>query len=179
MKAVVVYESMYGNTRRVAEAVGRGLAETAEVNVVPVGRADIRLVEGADLVVVGGPTHVHGMSRPSTRKAAAEQAAKQPGTVLDPDAAGAGLDDWFDALGPLRASSAAFDTRAPAPAVLTGRASKAIDKQLRHHGLRPVVEPESFLVNKANLLQPGEEARAREWGRRLGRSRSTECLQGW
>ncbi len=170
MKAVVVFESMFGNTRRLAEAVGKGLAETAEVRVVPVSRANSRLVDDADLVVVGGPTHIHGMSRPSTRKAAVDQAAKQPATVLDPDARAAGLDDWFAALGHLEARAAAFDTRAKAPAILTGRASKGIDRQLRRHGLRPVVDPESFLVDKANHLQPGEEDRAREWGQRLGRS---------
>ena len=67
MKALVVYESMYGNTRSVAEAIVEGLCETAEPRLVPVSEAKAAVHEGADLLVVGGPTHAHGMSRPSTR----------------------------------------------------------------------------------------------------------------
>ena len=53
------------------------------------------------------------------------------------------------------------------PAVFTGRASKGIGKRLRGHGFALVAEPESFLVSKRNELEPGEEDRAREWGRHL------------
>jgi hypothetical protein len=164
MKALVVYESMYGNTHAIAEAIGRGLARAAEVEIVPVGRLDGVAIQGSDLLVVGGPTHVHGMSRASTRKAAVDQAAIQDGLVIDADAAGAGLRDWFESLGDFDAKAAAFDTRADAPAVLTGRASKGIAKQLHRHGFRSVVEPESFLVTKDNTLKPGEEIRAEAWG---------------
>ena len=66
MRAVIVYESMFGSTRKVAEAIAEGLADCAEVSVVPVTSADARILDGADLVVVGGPTHTHGMSRPGT-----------------------------------------------------------------------------------------------------------------
>ena len=75
MRAVVVYESMYGNTHHVAEAIGTGLSEGYDVAVVPVSEADPAVLNGADLVVVGGPTHLHGMSRPSSRKGAATAAA--------------------------------------------------------------------------------------------------------
>lgn len=168
MRALVVYESMYGNTHRVADAIGRGLARGAEVAVVPVDRADRELVDAADLVVVGGPTHVHGMTRASTRRAAVDEAHK-PGAALalDPDAGGAGLREWFTSIGRIAAESAAFDTRIDAPAVLTGRASKGIARELRNHGSRLVVEPESFLVTKESDLEPGEERRAEEWGGRL------------
>ena len=88
MKAVVVYESMYGNTHLVADAIGRGLAGGAEVVVVPVAEAAPALVAEADLLVVGGPTHAHGMSRPTTRKAAVEQAKDN---AIDPAASGAGV----------------------------------------------------------------------------------------
>jgi hypothetical protein len=79
------------------------------------------LLVGADLVAVGGPTHVHGMSRVNTRKAAVEQAHKHDGQpVLDADAEGAGLRDWFGSLGRMSASTAAFDTRLAGPAALPG-----------------------------------------------------------
>ena len=78
MRAVVVYESMYGNTHLIADAIGAGLSTAFDVRVVPVSTAWPEVIADANLVVVGGPTHVHGMSQASTRKAAVE-AAGQPG----------------------------------------------------------------------------------------------------
>lgn len=69
MRAVVVYESMYGNTHLIADAIAAGLSARFEVRVVPVSEAGADVLEGADLVVVGGPTHGHGMSRAVSRKA--------------------------------------------------------------------------------------------------------------
>lgn len=168
MRAVVVYESMYGNTHAIADAIGHGLAPIGEVIVVPVGQVSQELVGTADLLVAGGPTHVHGLSRPSTRKAAVD-AAKEPGKelYLEPDAGDAGLREWLASLGTVAAWAAAFDTRISAPALLTGRASKGISRQLEDHGCSIVAGPESFLVDKENHLEPGEEARARAWGQRL------------
>jgi hypothetical protein len=165
MKAVVVYESMYGNTHVVADAIGRGLAARGQVVVVPVGEAGPAVLSDADLVVVGGPTHAHGMSRPSTRQAAVDQAKDNP---IDPSASGPGVREWLETMPPIAASAAAFDTRAGvALALLTGRASKGIAKRLHQHGFGQVVEPESFLVDKDNHLEPGEEERAEQWGARL------------
>jgi len=168
MRAVVVYESMYGNTHLIAKAIGDGLAAAYQVEVVPVDRADQHLLEHVDLVVVGGPTHAHGMSRAATREAAATEAHKPDSELtLDPDAEGPGLRDWFTALPTLHAKAAAFDTRADLPAMLTGRASKGIGKRLRQNGLDLVAKPESFLVTKDNHLEPDETTRARAWGRQL------------
>ena len=170
MKAVVVYESMYGNTHLVAEAVATGLGGQADdvVVVASAGDATNALLADTDLVVVGGPTHVHGMSRASTRKAAAE-AAQKPGSELDldPDAEGDGLREWFDSIGSLPPAAAAFDTRMHGPAAFTGRASKGIAQRLPRDGCRLVVEPESFLVSKENHLDDDELAHARTWGQRL------------
>lgn len=168
MKAVVVYESMYGNTHLVADAIGEGLRTAYTVDVVPVDRADTKALDGADLVVVGGPTHAHGMSRASTRQSAVAEAGK-PGTelALDPDAEGPGLREWFSALPAMHGKAAAFDTRVDVPAVFSGRASKGIGRQLRKHGLELLAEPESFLVTKHNRLEPDQSDRARDWGMRL------------
>jgi hypothetical protein len=170
MKAVVVYESMYGNTHLVADAIASGLREQSieDVVVLPVNDADKQLVAGADLVVVGGPTHAHGMSRESTRRAAVE-AAEKPNhdLALDDDAEGPGLREWFESVGHLSTRAGAFDTRLKAPAVLSGRASKGIAKRLREHGCTLVVEPESFLVTKETHLVDDEVEHARGWGRKL------------
>jgi flavodoxin len=168
MRAVIVYESMYGNTHVIAEAIGRGLEPGNEVTVVPVAGATRELLDAADLVIVGGPTHMHGMSRATTRKAAVEGSHKHGGQPpLDADAEGPGVHDWFGSLGRISASAAAFDTRLAGPAAFTGRASKGIARLLERHGLTLIAQAESFLVTNENKLQPGEEDRAREWGEEL------------
>ena len=169
MKAVVVYESMYGNTHLIADAIANGLrTRNDDVVVAPVGEATNKLLADADLVVVGGPTHVHGLSRDKTRTAAVDAARKEDSELeLDPDAEGAGLRDWFDTLRELPSNAAAFDTRLDAPAVLTGRASKGIAKRLRAHGSTLVVEPMSFLVTKESHLVDDEATHARDWGTRV------------
>jgi Flavodoxin domain len=167
MKVVVIYESMYGNTHAVADAIAAGLREGVEAIVVPVQKAEPGIVADADVIVVGGPTHVHGISRAATRNAAMEAAHKDGELALEPDADGSGLREWFASVGQHPASAAAFDTRIDAPAALTGRASKVIAKQLRRHGCTLLADPESFLVTKHNVLVDGEEARAKEWGAKL------------
>ncbi len=174
MRAVVIYESMYGNTHRIAEAIGEGLRESGEAEVVSVHEADGQLIDGADLIVVGGPTHAHGMSRSSTRQGAVE-AVDKPGSdlVLEPDAAGEGIREWLEALATTGARAAAFDTRVDMAPVITGRASKGIAKQLRHHGFDLVAEPMSFLVTKETHLELDETERARGWGQLLAESVTT------
>ncbi|UVJ41273.1 flavodoxin domain-containing protein [Arthrobacter sp. CJ23] len=62
MHAVVVYESMYGNTRQVAEAIAQGLGASGTAKAVSVAEVAEDDVAQCDLLVVGGPTHVHGTS---------------------------------------------------------------------------------------------------------------------
>ena len=164
MKTVVVYESMYGNTHEIAEAIGMAAREHGEAVVVPVAWATKAELSDADLIVVGGPTHAHSLSSTMTRRSAVAEAAKK-GLTLDPDAYGEGLRDWFDDLEVVAGvRAAAFDTRLDSSPILTGRASKAIGKHLRGRGYRLVVEPESFLVDATNHLLAGEVERARVWG---------------
>jgi hypothetical protein len=168
MRAVVVYESMYGNTHLIADAIGAGLETAFDVSVVPVAQAGAAVLAGADLVVAGGPTHAHGMTRGATRKAAVEAASKPVSPLkIEPDALGPGLRDWFGSLGQYPIKAAAFDTRIHGPAALTGRASKGVARLLREHGFGVIAEPESFLVTKQDKLEPQETTRAREWGTRL------------
>ena len=173
MRAVIVYESMFGNTKEVAEVIAEGLAGCAEVSVVPVTSADAHVLDGADLVVVGGPTHTHGMSKPSTRRMAGKQARKPgrevelvPGTDSGP-----GVREWLASLGQLEVAGAAFDTRFQGLPAFTGRASKSIRRLLAHHGARIAASPESFLVKGlTGAVVEGERERARAWGERLTRS---------
>jgi Flavodoxin len=166
VKIAVVYESLYGNTFHIAEAVADGLKGVGEVSLVNVCDADPALAAGLDLLVVGGPTHVHGMSSRLTRKNAAADAEKRGHTA--PDVAGMPVRDWLEGLpsGDGRAA-AAFDTRADKPKVLVGSAAKGIAKRLRGRGF-DVVGEESFLVGGLDgPLQEGEVERARAWAEHL------------
>jgi hypothetical protein len=130
-----------------------------------VDQADAAHLDGTDLVVVGGPTHVHSMSRESTRKAAVAAAQEPDSTLdLDPDAEGPGLREWLSSVEDLPSHAAAFDTRFDGPAAVTGRASKAIARKLRHLDCTLVVPPQSFLVTKETRLEPDELEHARSWG---------------
>jgi len=174
VRAVVVYESMFGNTHVVADHIASGLLPTHEVVVVPVQEATPEVLDGIDLLVVGGPTHVHAMSSQRSRASAVASAdGPDAGVVLDPDAEGEGLRDWFDELPELpRVRSAAFDTRVGSvAAALSGRASKGIARRLRRHGSDLVVPPESFLVDSGNHLIDGESDRATVWATRVAAAR--------
>jgi len=174
MRALVVYESMFGNTRQIAEAVAEGLRTTYEVTVVPVAEARSGPVR-VDLLVVGGPTHAWSLSRPATREGAATQAGK-PGSrlQLEPSATGPGLREWLADLPTDPGEAAAFDTRIGRSRLITGRASARIARMLRRRGRHLVDRPESFLVTTADTtLLPGELHRARDWGAALAsRSRA-------
>ena len=172
MRALVVFESMFGNTHLVAERVALGLGAAGEARVASVAQATPEAIAEVDLLVVGGPTHVHGMATDRTRQAAREQAERpDSGIAMDPDAEGPALRDWFDGLalsGGCR--GAAFDTRVHGPGALTGRASRGIAKRLERHGATLVAPPESFFVGRDNHLSDGEAVRAEAWGASLARS---------
>ena len=169
MRALVVYESMYGNTHAVAGQVADGLRATHEVTLVPVAEVTDDLLAGADLLVVGGPTHMHGLSSAASRRMAAQGAAKPDSELsLDPDATGPGLHDLLKGLGARHELAAAFDTRFNGVPAFTGRASRGIARLLKRHGYRLIAAPESFLVTSQSTLLDGEAARARRWGAALG-----------
>ena len=167
MKVLVVYESMFGNTRRVAEAVAHALGSAPEVrlahadNVVP---DDLKEV---DLVVMGAPTHAWGLPRAGTRRAARSKVVTSGGLVLEPGAdTMSGVRELLASLHPgeLHGWVAAFDTRRRGPAWLTGRACASIGDTLSRLGPRELVAPESFLVDQRDHLIAGELERAAAWG---------------
>ena len=163
IKVLVVYESVYGNTRAIAEAIAEGLDGA---DVIAVSKADS--IPVADLLVVGGPTHMHGLASNRSRQVAAD-AAKEDGTHVDPDAtAEPGLRRWLrDLPDGAGARSAAFDTRLDKAPWFTGVAARGIARRLRHRGYE-VVATESFLVaDSEGPLEAGELDRARAWGAEL------------
>ena len=92
MTAMVVYESMFGNTRQIAEAIGDGLAKYTEVRVEPVSNV---VDPAAELVVIGAPTHAHSLPRAGTREDAAKWADDpEKHLALEPEAAQPGVREW-------------------------------------------------------------------------------------
>jgi len=170
MRVLVVYESMFGNTHVVADHISDGLRADHEVVTVSVAEAFDLVLDEFDLIVLGGPTHAHGVSTSASRKSARQMAGKDDQLDIEPDTRGPGLREWIKAIEGHRHLSAAFDTRIDGSAAFTGRASKGIDRRLRRYGFRQLVEPESFLVDKDSHLLVGEADRATEWG---------EALAGW
>lgn len=170
MRGAVVYESMFGSTRIIAEAIAKGLHISMDMSLVNASDAREADVGGLDLVVVGAPTHAHGLPRPMTRNSAPSYIDKQENElVLEARANSAiGVREWLDSLGKLHIQSAAFDTRVKGSPLVTGRASRGIAKSLAAHGLMLVTPAESFLVDARSKLLPGEVARATAWGEWLG-----------
>ncbi len=161
MRALVVYESMWGNTRTIAEAVAAGLGARA----VEVHEADVDVVEGLDLLVVGGPTHAFSMTRQATRHDAAERGATAGGEDR-------GIREWLAAL-PEQLSTpvATFDTRVTAVRALPGSAAKSAAKEVRRHHHGDVVDRRSFYVEQRDgPLVDGELDRAAFWGAELAAS---------
>jgi len=170
MRGVVVYESMFGNTRRVAEMITQALADAMEVRLLRADAVVAEDVQGIDLLVVGAPTHAWSMPRPNTRKGAPNN-VRRPGSdlVLEPNAdTSPGVREWLETLDDVHALAAVFDTRFNAPVMLTGRAATGIEKALQQHGFVMMSASESFRVDRQNHLLAGEVERASRWGRRLG-----------
>ena len=175
MDAVVVYESMFGMTHDVADAVAEGVATTlpgARVVCLRVGDATPARLGTPDLLIVGGPTHMRGMSSGMSRKIAVsmeEKAARgeseHQGHGLEPDVEGPGLRTWFHELPKAGEGqfAAAFDTRGDGGPVVGG-AARGIQHRLQRHGYRIVGEPEGFVIEgDAGQLRAGERDRARTW----------------
>lgn len=165
MRVLVVYESMFGNTRDVAQAVASGLRDRpgvdelvlAEVSEAPDSAA------GFELVVLGGPIHAWSMTRAGSRDGAREEAAREGIEVVSK---GEGIREWLarlpDASGEIRAAT--FDTKVETRWFPTGSAAKPAATGLRKHGFAMIADPEHFLVaDKYGPLLDGELDRARSW----------------
>jgi len=161
MKSLVVYESWFGNTREIAEEVALALSGEGEAELVSVD-APLPSLHHVDLIVLGAPTHVHGLSGRRSREAAVEQRG-EGGEI------GIGARGWIERLplcgGPL---VAVFDTRAHKPELARRLAAHGMATRIKKRGYHLAVEPASFVVNGTpGPLEDGELERAAEWGRSL------------
>lgn len=154
MKALVIYDSIFGNTEKIARSIGSALGPQGEVEVVQVINVKPEQLAGLDLLVVGSPTRAF---RPT-------EATK----IFLKNLAGGSLQG---------VRVAAFDTRmnvSQAPAILKvmanlfGYAAKPIADRLKNRGGNLVAEPEGFVVKATEgPLAEGELERSAAWASKL------------
>jgi len=163
MRAVVVYESLWGNTASIARAVAEGLGPGTHA--VPTDEATPELLASVDLVVAGAP--VLGFRLPTDgMRASVRKDPKAPPADLEH----ASMRAWLAGLRPGHGQgrSAAFETRFQRS---PGGSVGAISTALEGAGYPPVAKPAKFIVTgKYGPLRDGETDRARQWGADLARA---------
>jgi hypothetical protein len=178
--AVVLYESWFGNSRRVAERVAVGLrAAGVRAQVFRLDQADSRAVDTADLLVLGGPTHAHSISNAATR-IEARHWSEDPGKqlTLETDPSTPGLREWLEAAQPSARRFAAFSTRADLAELLSGSAAHSIRRRLHKKGWSVFSPDESFIVPVSGNVVEEQLQRAESWGHLLGSDLSVLVAAG-
>jgi hypothetical protein len=160
MKAVVVYESLWGNTAAVARAVAHGIGP--EARCLTTDEASPEAIADADLVVAGAPVLGFHLGGEQIRAAIARDEAHAP---KPPDLSHPSLRSWLDRLPRATGRSAAFETRIWwSPRGATGD----IETRFERAGYRPIAKAQKFVVaDKYGPLREGELERARRWGHEL------------
>jgi hypothetical protein len=159
MNAIVVYESLWGNTAAIARAIAEGLGEGARA--VSTAEATPQAVASAGLIVAGAPILGFNLPTEDMRKSI----GASPGNGPAPDLSAPSMRSWAEALPSGSSKFATFETRiwwSP------GSSAKKIASLLAPKGYTPVAPPEKFLVTgRYGPLKHGELARARAWGAKL------------
>jgi len=145
-KAMIIYESKYGNTKLVAEKIAEGLAVGKQIGVtiIDVGNADVETLTHADIILFGAPNHMGGPT--------------------------AGITKFIDKLGKIKIeckTGAAFDTYMFSD---YEKAVKRIEAQLKQKapGLKIAVPGLSVRVKgMKGPIAEGEIDKAREFGNKL------------
>lgn len=156
MKALVIYDSQFGNTEQIARAIGAALGARAETAVRRAAEVAAEDLAGLDLLVVGSPTQRFHATEPVDH------------LLADRSLQGvraAAFDTRFD--------MAEVESRMLRLAVkVAGEegayAAPRIAAQLEKDGATVVVPPEGFIVRETEgPLRPGELERAGEWAKRI------------
>jgi len=157
MKALVVYDSLYGNTEKIAEAIAEGINSTGDAIFRRANEVSLKDLESIDLLIVGAPTQAGRASQP--------------------------LQAFLNRIPQNEISNinvAAFDTRFQAQGRswamrkflgALGYAAGRIAKTLQSKGGQLVAPPEGFIVDdKEGPLKDGELERAAAWGKGIAES---------
>ncbi len=138
MKAVVVYESFWGNTAAVARAIAEGIGQGAKA--LSTAEADSTALAGVDLLVAGAPVIAFGLCSDSTRPKASQVKPGDP----KPDTANPTMRSWLRGLSKGQGIAAAFQTRMRIP--LPNSSAKTIARALAALGYRVDAKPASFFA---------------------------------
>jgi flavodoxin I len=146
MKALIVYDSVYGNTEKIAKAIAEAITPSNEVKVLKAGEANPSDLEPLDLLIVGSPTHA---GRPVS-----------------------GIQDFLNKVPEVSVKGkkvAGFDTRTSSKvAKIFGYAAGRIVRDLEKKGGIPVASPGGFLVTGTQgPLKAGELERAATWAKAI------------
>lgn len=163
MKAVVVYESLWGNTAVIARAIAEGIGP--EARAFSTAEASGAAVADVDLLVAGAPVIAFGLPSDKMRESIAANPAK---AQAPPDLSHPSMRSWLDALPEGYGRLAAFETRI---AFSPGGATAEIVRGLKRAGYRPIAKGYRFIVKGAyGPLRNGELERARLWGAELAKA---------
>ena len=162
MKAIVAYESLWGNTAAIARAIAEGLGPDAKA--LSTAEATPDVLAGADLIVAGSPLFAFRLPTDDIRETIRKKAAS---FAAPPDLSHPALRTWLETVPAGQGRSAAFETRmwfSP------GGATGAVLKGLKKAGYAPLARGKRFRVTgMTGPLKAGEIERARAWGARLAR----------
>lgn len=147
MNTLIVYDSVHGNTEKIAKAIGDAIA--GDVQVLRAGEVNSSELKTFDLLIVGGATHG---GRPT--EAIRDLLDQVPGNALQ------------------GTNVAAFDTRSPAKWVrIFGYAAPRIAGTLKKKGGTLIGSPEGFFVEGTEgPLREGELERAALWAKEIVKS---------
>jgi len=164
MRAVVVYESLFGNTAAIARAIAEGIGPDTQA--LTTDEATDAVIADAEVIVAGAPVIAFGLASDQTREGIG-RGEKDPDHPADVDHPS--LKSWLESLPAGAGSAAAFETRLWwSPRGVTG----TIEHGLRAAGYRIVGKAQKFVVDGSHgPLREGELDRAREWGRRLAEAK--------
>ena len=166
MKAIVVYESHWGNTAAIARAIAEGIGPDAQV--LSTAEATPAALAGVELIVAGSPLLGFSLPTDSMLKNLESNASRDP---TPPDLSHPAMRTWLAGLPGGSGRAAAFETRiwwSP------GSASAAIGKEVVRLGYQAADKPARFIVQgKYGPLRDGELARAKAWGAALAQTVNT------
>jgi hypothetical protein len=160
MKAVVVYESHFGNTAAIARAIAEGIGD--EARVLTTDEASGPALADVDLLIAGAPLMAFHLPSERMKESIANAGSKAPAPA---DLSHPFLGTWLEALPPGHGQAVAFETRMRwSPGGATG----AIERGLRKAGYHIGMKPGKFIVSGSyGPLRAGELERARRWGAEL------------
>jgi hypothetical protein len=162
MKAIVVYESLWGNTAAIARAIAEGIGP--EARALSTAEATAAEIAGADLIVAGAPVHAFSLPTESSRRNAGGNSGKTPA----PDLSHPAMRAWLAGLPAGKGRCAAFET---AFKWSPSGATSAIWRALQRAGYPPLAKAQRFIVTGGSgPLRAGEVERARAWGAELARA---------